>query len=415
MKKLEDIDKSYFGPRMSDGAGVFVAGFVFLYIFQIVLLLIGELNGINLDEPPVWFNWIMMVVNQAALVSAVAAYSAVSHKRLLEESRITRKLNYKQALIIPVIALASILAFLPLAEGFVRLIYLITKGSPSGGLDIGTKWWEIIISVVFVAVLPAIGEELLFRAGVARGLKRKNYLFAIIMSGLLFSIFHGNAEQTVHQFFIGMVFAYLYFVTGSLLASMICHFANNAFVIIFSAITSSKNVKMSPAVEISMYIGMFVVGIVALYFLLGYIMKLSKDAKYKEKTKYQLNWLKDLSNTLKNLFDDPCDGISLDYDLEKKGAQADNANDQSKYTSQMPANEFNSQNQQTISQNSNNGQNLQKTNKNVNNSQDNQMDKLLEEANLQTIKKRNKFDWYALIAATGISLAVWIINLVAQV
>lgn len=400
MKKLEDIDKSYFGPRMSDGAGVFVAGFVFLYIFQIVLLLIANFTGIDVNNAPIWFTWIMMFINQAALVSAVAAYGAISHKPLLQESRINRKLNYKQALIIPVIAFACILAFLPLAEGFVRLVALITKSNPDNGLDIGTQWWEIIISVVFVAVLPAIGEELLFRAGVARGLKRKNYVFAIVMSGLLFSIFHGNAAQTVHQFFIGMVFAYLYFVTGSLLASMICHFANNAFVIVFSAITGSIKVKMSPAVEISMYIVMFVVGIVSLYFLLGYIMKLSKDAKGVENNKFQINWLKDLSNNLKMLFDDPCDGISLDYDIQKKGVQTENPANQSKYASQVPENEFN-------------GQNLQTANENVNNTSDNKMDKLLEEANLQTIKKRNKFDWYALIAALGISLAVWIINLVS--
>jgi len=43
--------------------------------------------------------------------------------------------------------------------------------------------------------------------------------------------------------------------------------------------------------------------------------------------------------------------------------------------------------------------------------QDNQLDKLLTEANKQTIKKRKKFDLYSLIAAIGIALAVWIINL----
>ena len=376
MKKIEDINKNYFGPRMSDGAGVFVAGFVFLYIFQVVLILVAELTGIDVENAPTWFTWVMMLVNQAALVIAVAAYGGVAHKPLLQESRINRSLNYKQVLIIPVISIACIMAFLPLAEGFVRLVRLITKSPLDTDLALGSQWWEIMLSVFFVAVLPAVGEELLFRAGVARGLTRENYVFVIVMSGLLFSIFHGNAEQTVHQFLIGMVFAYLYFVTGSLLASIICHFANNALAILFSVLLSTTNKTLSVGAEVAIYVTMSIVGFVALYFLLGYIMKLSKDAKYNEKHKFQLNWLKDLGNTLKTLFDDPCDDISLNGDLD---------------SSDSATNEV-------------------KTEQNVN---ENKLDKVMQEANMQTIKKRNKFDWYALLAALGISLAVWIINLFA--
>jgi len=49
MRKLEDLNKSYFGPRVSDGAGVYVAGFVFMYILQVVLMLVtGFFLGIFL-------------------------------------------------------------------------------------------------------------------------------------------------------------------------------------------------------------------------------------------------------------------------------------------------------------------------------------------------------------------------------
>ena len=94
MKKIEDINKSYFGPRVSDGAGVFVAGFVFLYIFQVVLLLIAYLTGVdinNLATLPIWFSWVMLFINQVALVLAVAAYSGIARKPLLRECRIERK------------------------------------------------------------------------------------------------------------------------------------------------------------------------------------------------------------------------------------------------------------------------------------------------------------------------------------
>ncbi|MDE6565611.1 MAG: hypothetical protein K2L47_00935, partial [Clostridia bacterium] len=90
MKKIEDINKNYFGPRVSDGAGVFVAGFVFLYIFQVVLLLVAQLSGLkieNINELPLWFSWLMMFINQVSLVLAVAAYSGITRKPLLRECR----------------------------------------------------------------------------------------------------------------------------------------------------------------------------------------------------------------------------------------------------------------------------------------------------------------------------------------
>ena len=81
-----------------------------------------------------------------------------------------------------------------------------------------------------------------------------------------------------------------------------------------------------------------------------------------------------LENSLKSLFDDPCDGINLngDIQIENDNLQADSC---------------------------------------ATGNQDNQLDKLLTEANKQTIKKRKKFDLFSLIAAIGIALAVWIINL----
>lgn len=404
MKKLEDLDKSYFGPRVSDGAGVYVAGFVFLYIFQAIALVVASFAGVNIEnlkEAPVWFTWVIMIVNQCALVLAVWAYGKVAHKPLLNECKINVKLHWKQAAIIPLIVVASIMAFLPLAEGFVRLVTLITKEQPTVDLGIGTKWWEILISVLFMSVLPAIGEELLFRGGVARGLKRKNYVFAIVLSGFMFSIFHGNAAQTVHQFLIGMVFAYLYFVTGSLLASIFAHFLNNALAVALEAIFINVKIEMSVGSEIAVYVVMSLIGFVGLYFLLRFMMKVSKETKGIEQTEDKLAWAKDFKNaftlsgikenynklnsSLKTLFDDSCDMINLDGDLEKAEKDLD----------------FQGQNQQSKEKALDNSP-----------SKDEEFDKLLEEANKQTIRKRKRFDLYSLLAAVGIALAIWIMLLI---
>ncbi len=403
MRKLEDLNKRYFGPRVSDGAGVYVAGFVFMYILQVVLMLVtGFIVELDLNNPPLWYQWVATIVNQGAFVLAVLAFGAIAHKPLLQECKINRKLHWKQILIIPAIVLVGIMAFLPLAQGFVQLIYIITKKAPAVSMDIGTQWWEVLITIVLVSVLPAIGEEVLFRGGVARGLKRKNYLFAILMSGLMFSIFHGNAAQTVHQFFIGMVFAYLYFVTGSLLASMFAHLLNNLFAVLFELALANVNITLSLGAEIAIWVVVCIIGFVAMYFLLRYMMKISKEVKGLPQNQDKMAWAKDLVNafsvrgikdnysrfnsSLKMLFDDPCDNLNIDGDIVKD----------------IPLNEVNDSadgNQNGVGAIENKS------------SSSSEMDKLLEEANKQTISKRKRFDIMALVVAVGIALAVWIINL----
>lgn len=390
MKKMDDISKSYFGPRVSDGAGVFVTGFVFMFIAQIVVIIAASLAGIDVSNMPYWFNWIVMIVNQLTFVGAVAAYGAVAKKPLIAESRIKNKLNYKQALIIIVITIASIMAFLPLANGFVELIELITGEQPTVNISIGSTWWQILINFLILSIFPAIGEEMLFRAGVARGLKRKGYVFAIIMSGFMFSIFHGNAAQTVHQFLVGMVMAYVYFVTGSFWGTALCHFANNGMAIILELIAQNINMQLPLGAEIAMWVCISIAGFVCLYFLLRYLMRISKQIKGIEVTADKMAWAKDLKNaftlsgikdnyfrlenSLKQLFDDPCDGIDVNGDIATQEESAVAPQGESEQT---------------------------------------QMDKLLQEANLQTIKKRKRFDMYTLAAAIGIALAVWIINLLS--
>ncbi len=403
MRKLEDLNKSYFGPRVSDGAGVYVAGFVFMYILQVVLMLVtGFIVELDLNNPPLWYQWVATIVNQGAFVLAVLAFGAIAHKPLLQECKINRKLHWKQILIIPAIVLVGIMAFLPLAQGFVQLIYIITKKAPAVSMDIGTQWWEVLITIVLVSVLPAIGEEVLFRGGVARGLKRKNYLFAILMSGLMFSIFHGNAAQTVHQFFIGMVFAYLYFVTGSLLASMFAHLLNNLFAVLFELALANVNITLSLGAEIAIWVVVCIIGFVAMYFLLRYMMKISKEVKGLPQNQDKMAWAKDLGNafsvrgikdnysrfnsSLKMLFDDSCDNLNIDGDIVKD----------------IPLNEVND----SADGNQNGVGDIENKS-----SSSSEMDKLLEEANKQTISKRKRFDIMALVVAVGIALAVWIINL----
>jgi len=97
-------------------------------------------------------------------------------------------------------------------------------------------------SVLKVAVLAPIIEELIFRGIIMHGLMR-NYKpwFAIFMSGLLFSLFHLNPWQMTYTFFVGLLLGWVMVRTRSLPLAILIHSINNLIVLF----TISYHVEMS--------------------------------------------------------------------------------------------------------------------------------------------------------------------------
>lgn len=60
-------------------------------------------------------------------------------------------------------------------------------------------------------------------------------LKAVIVCGLVFSFAHLSLAQTVHQFAIGCLFAYIYMKTDNILLTMLMHVTNNLLAVFLSA------------------------------------------------------------------------------------------------------------------------------------------------------------------------------------
>lgn len=95
-------------------------------------------------------------------------------------------------------------------------------GSSSGTLS-------FIFSVFVMAILPAIAEEFLFRGVIQKFLKQwtKKPHIAIAITSFIFAIIHGNPEQVLGIFILGMVLGYLMYFTSNLLFPILLHFTNN--------------------------------------------------------------------------------------------------------------------------------------------------------------------------------------------
>jgi membrane protease YdiL (CAAX protease family) len=82
---------------------------------------------------------------------------------------------------------------------------------------------------LLIAVLPAIGEELMFRGVIQRLLtvQFKNYHWGIWGSAFLFSAIHFQFYGFLPRMLLGALFGYMLVYTGSIVYPMIAHFVNN--------------------------------------------------------------------------------------------------------------------------------------------------------------------------------------------
>ncbi len=83
------------------------------------------------------------------------------------------------------------------------------------------------ISLICIAILPAIFEESIYRGIFYQEYRKVNPLGAIFLSAFLFGLLHGNLNQFTYAFIMGVVFAFVIEATDSILSTMIIHFVIN--------------------------------------------------------------------------------------------------------------------------------------------------------------------------------------------
>jgi uncharacterized protein len=90
---------------------------------------------------------------------------------------------------------------------------------------------DFILGLFVIALLPAIGEELVFRGMLQPEFYRVsgNHHAAIWISAFIFSAFHMQFFGFVPRMLLGAFFGYLYVWSGNLWMPMIAHFVNNGF------------------------------------------------------------------------------------------------------------------------------------------------------------------------------------------
>ena len=96
---------------------------------------------------------------------------------------------------------------------------------------------NIVFGVLVICLLPAVGEELVFRKVFCDAFTAYGKIPAILLSGVLFGLGHFNLAQTLHQIALGIVLAYIYVKTKNVTLTSVIHFGNNFLALFMTKFT----------------------------------------------------------------------------------------------------------------------------------------------------------------------------------
>lgn len=129
----------------------------------------------------------------------------------------------------------------------------------------------LLVGLVVIAVLPAVGEELLFRGLVQPKLQKLfgNPHVAIWIAALLFSGIHLQFYGFFPRLLLGALFGYLFYWSGNLWYPIFAHFVNNGFTLVMLYLYQQQvtdiDMEATESVDWPVAVAALVAGVFLLY------------------------------------------------------------------------------------------------------------------------------------------------------
>ncbi len=279
------------------GAGVIIGAIV---SFMIWLAMTGR--GIATMETDILnpkyyaaIMWMQAVSTFLMFFLPVYFFALICYRNPTKFIGFNSRFNYKQVLMLIVIllltfplsgSLAELNKIIPIPHSWE--IYFKAKEAARTAqekalININT-FPKYLVSMIIIALLPAIFEEVFFRGGIQNILTRwfKGPWIAIIITSIIFSSVHisyyGFLVRAVLGVFLGLIFYY----SGSLWLSILFHFLYNGLQVTALYVTSSSITKNSKDIEdnFPLWAGVFALGLIIFAFIKFREISLLEQQKY---------------------------------------------------------------------------------------------------------------------------------------
>lgn len=234
----------------------------------------------------------IQVISTAAIFFLPAYFTAlIVNRKPLKLLGFNTRFNAKQLLLSLVIifcaalvagSLAEINEMIPIPKSLEVLFKKLENDYSSQVEAISNMktFGDYIISIVMIALLPAVFEETFFRGGMQNLLTRstKNPWLSIIITSVIFSIIHLSYYGFLARVCLGIVLGLIYYYSRSIWLNIAAHFFNNAFAVTQLYVLLQKGKTVKDAMDDKWPIWAGLIATVALYALFVVFKKLSAQS-----------------------------------------------------------------------------------------------------------------------------------------
>lgn len=241
---------------------------VFAFLMSLAVRVVTGEDAIVYADGPVQESAVSVVsLSLSSILSAVASvicYVRLGYVRLSEEFISDRRMWLLMPLC--VLAVNGCLAALDILNEGLKLdnnleqTFISMAASPVGMLSI--------------CLVAPVAEEILFRGVIIGAMRSKGVApwLAVVVSSLLFGLVHANPAQISFAFMAGILFGVVYYATGSLVPSVLCHVVNNTLTVwAMNALKTGMDVNLASLVGAGDHSMAFAIALLTLCAALLYV------------------------------------------------------------------------------------------------------------------------------------------------
>ena len=233
---------------------------VFAIIMQIIIInIIGFANPIILND----INLTSIIASVCNYILPLPIFLYLMNK--LEKQEIhSNKLTIKKFIVYIAISLTLMwignLIGLTITEILGNLIQSEIANPIVETIDSSSVYTNLLLMVIMAPIF----EEIIFRKLLIDRTIKYGKGVSILLSALIFGLFHGNLNQFFYAFLIGGFFAYVYIKTGKIIYTILLHLTVNFFGSIISVIVGNSLNNMNTMANLPIAYA----GIIIIYFLI---------------------------------------------------------------------------------------------------------------------------------------------------
>ena len=166
--------------------------------------------------------WFLVAVQLIGLILPLGIFMAISPRTPV------KKLEYHPLGVINILLVCVLSVLLQPVMMLFSAVASFFMPNPVTGLVGNLAEFPFLLSLVIIAVTPAICEEIVFRGYIQSKYEGQPVLAMAVVNGLFFGIIHMNLHQFPYAFIMGIVFAYMVYFTRNILSAVLSHFIINA-------------------------------------------------------------------------------------------------------------------------------------------------------------------------------------------